>query len=81
MSVGGLPGHTVQHMLTFMEKLSGMHEDETSSRSRYAYGMSLRRSRTSAGRRGELNPPRRTVSAENCFALSMRPAKTSRSRR
>jgi hypothetical protein len=25
MSVGGLPGHTVQHMLMFMEKLRGMH--------------------------------------------------------
>jgi hypothetical protein len=28
MSVGGLPGHTVRHMLTFMEKLSGMHETD-----------------------------------------------------
>jgi hypothetical protein len=26
MSVGGLPERTVQHMLTFMEKLRGMHE-------------------------------------------------------
>lgn len=26
MSVGGLPEHTVQHMLGFMEKLRGMHE-------------------------------------------------------
>jgi hypothetical protein len=26
MSVGGLPEHTVQHMLAFMEKLRGMHE-------------------------------------------------------
>ena len=26
MSVGGLPEQTVQHMLSFMEKLSGMHE-------------------------------------------------------
>jgi hypothetical protein len=27
MSVGGLPEHTVQHMLTFMEKLRGMYHD------------------------------------------------------
>jgi hypothetical protein len=26
MSVGGLPDHTVQHMLTFMERLRGMYE-------------------------------------------------------
>jgi hypothetical protein len=26
MSVGGLPERTVQHMLSFMEKLRGMHE-------------------------------------------------------
>jgi hypothetical protein len=28
MSVEGLPGHTVQHMLTFMERLRGMHEGD-----------------------------------------------------
>jgi hypothetical protein len=26
MSVGGLPDHTVRHMLNFMEKLRGMHD-------------------------------------------------------
>ena len=26
MSVGGLPEHTVRHMLTFMDKLRGMYE-------------------------------------------------------
>lgn len=26
MSVGGLPEHTVQHMLMFMDKLRGMYE-------------------------------------------------------
>jgi hypothetical protein len=28
MSVGGLPGHTVKHMLMFMEQLRGMHETD-----------------------------------------------------
>jgi hypothetical protein len=28
MSVQGLPGETVQHMLMFMEKLRGMHEED-----------------------------------------------------
>jgi hypothetical protein len=28
MSVGGLPGATVQHMLGFMEKLQGMHRTD-----------------------------------------------------
>ena len=28
MSVGGLPEHTMQHMLTFMERLRGMHHDD-----------------------------------------------------
>jgi hypothetical protein len=28
MSVEGLPGLTVQHMLMFMEKLRGMHEQD-----------------------------------------------------
>jgi hypothetical protein len=28
MSVGGLPEHTVKHMLMFMERLRGMHETD-----------------------------------------------------
>ena len=53
MSVGGLPGHTVKHMLMFMENYATCTR-RTRWRSRYAYGMSLQRSRTSAGRRGKL---------------------------
>jgi hypothetical protein len=40
MSVGGLPGHTVQHMLMFMDKLRGMHEaDASPATGRADYGL------------------------------------------